>query len=850
MRIVIDLQACQSESRFRGIGRYSNALTKALLRQAGGHEVWLALNDRLPERIRAIRADFDGLLPRERIVTFSIPGSVMEAVPENAWRTRTAELLREYFLAGLNPDVVHISSLFEGWAQDYVNSIGTLGQNIPTSATLYDLIPYINQKFYLPSQEIKDHYFRKIESLKKANLLLAISEYTKQEAITALGIKPETIVNISSAIEAHFKMRQFTTNEKLVIFNRYKITQPFIMCAPGGFDERKNLVNLVTAYSKLPDQLRSQYQLVITGKIVQSQSFDQILQRAKAVGLKKKQLIFTDYVGDDDLIALYSLCDLFVFPSLYEGFGLPVLEAMACGAVVIGANRTSIPEIIDRKDALFNPTDPGEITQMMQLALTDEGFRTSFKEYGNQRAQKFSWDNSAKTAIAAFEALHESETNHQSNHKPDPITNYRDVLSKIGNIRTTEIPTKFDLVKTANRISLNGPVSSPRQLLVDISVMINTDHKSGVHRVVRSILLALLESPPQGYKVKPIYFDGQRYRYANHFMTAVLGYHSDQTEDDIINMARADIYLGLDLSAHLHDTISEYLNRLNILGVEIYFVVYDILFAQHPNWFDDALGKSLILWLKSIANVSSGLVCISRSVAVDLLEWLGSNSPNRVEPLPIGFFHLGADIENSLPTQTIPANAAMIQKTMESAPSFITVGLIDPRKGHAQLISAFESLWGQGLDVNLIIVGKIYRDMDGIVDRLRSHPMQGKHLFWLEDISDAYLEKIYQFASASIMPSEGEGFGLPLIEAARHGTSLILRDLPVFREIAGEHACYFTGLAPEALATEIIQWLERNRQGLNPSSSAIQHLSWAESAAQLTDTIMNNKWISKWDPVK
>lgn len=850
MKIVIDLQACQSDSRFRGIGRYSSALTKAIVRQAGNHEIWIALNDRLPDMIPLIRADFDGVLPRERIVTFSVPGAVSEANPQNAWRSQTAELLREYFLAGLSPDLVHISSLFEGWGQDYVSSIGTLGQSFSTSVTLYDLIPFMNQEVYLPDQSIRNHYYRKIASLKKANLSLAISEYSRQEAITALGINNETILNISSAIDANFKIRQYSEDEQHLILDRLKITSPFILCAPGGFDQRKNLKNLIIAYSKLPEIIRSKYKLVIAGKIVHTQSFEDLLDRAKKAGLRNNELIFTDYLTDDDLIALYNLCYMFVFPSLYEGFGLPVLEAMACGAAVIGSNCTSIPEIIDRKDALFDPNNVEEITGLIQKVLTDDGFRNSLKELGHIQAKKFSWDNSAKKAIEAFEVTYERNSRVKNYHTIDNELDYKNLISKIGNIKVNNLPTTLDLVLAANRISINAPSPSQHQLLVDISVIITDDHKSGVHRVVRNTLLELMQFHPQGYNVRPIYFDGQYYRIANNYMADTLRNNSVEIIDDIVSLVRGDIYLGLDISSHISESIKDYLKWLNVLGVEIYFVVYDLLFSQHPEWFDKAAVINLDKWLSTITNYSTGLICISRSVAIELLNWLDRNPPDRFEVLPVGYFYLGSTIKNSLLPQDIPPDASIIQKVMEKGPSFMTVGLIDPRKGYAQLISAFESLWNRGFDVNLMMVGRIHRDLDGTVDRILNHPMLGKHLFWLHHISDAYLEKLYMQASACILPSEGEGFGLPLIEAAHFGTPLILRDIPVFRELAGDNASYFSGLAPEDLASEIISWLERNRYGQIPSSLKIKGITWAESTSQLVDTIINKKWISKWSPIK
>ena len=153
--------------------------------------------------------------------------------------------------------------------------------------------------------------------------------------------------------------------------------------------------------------------------------------------------------------------------------------------------------------------------------------------------------------------------------------------------------------------------------------------------------------------------------------------------------------------------------------------------------------------------------------------------------------------------------------------------------GHAQTLKAFERLWKQGADVNLVIVGKKGWNMEHFVQKLDNHRELGKRLFWLKSISDEYLEKVYDAACAVIMASEGEGFGLAIVEGARHGKPLILRDIPVFREIAQDHAFYFKGLTPEALAEAIEQWLALYKQGLAPASSGIESFTWEESAKML-----------------
>jgi glycosyltransferase involved in cell wall biosynthesis len=158
------------------------------------------------------------------------------------------------------------------------------------------------------------------------------------------------------------------------------------------------------------------------------------------------------------------------------------------------------------------------------------------------------------------------------------------------------------------------------------------------------------------------------------------------------------------------------------------------------------------------------------------------------------------------------------------------VGTVEPRKGYLQAIAAFEHLWNEGVDANIVIVGKegwkdlpndLRRTIPEIVSRLRHHPELGRRLFWLEGISDEYLEKIYTASTCLIAASEGEGFGLPLIEAAQHKLPIIVRDIPVFREVAGNHAFYFSGKEPTDLAGAVVRWLELYRSGKNPASDGM-----------------------------
>ena len=141
MRIVIDLQGAQTESRFRGIGRYSLSLALAIVRNAGDHEVYLALNGLFPDSVDGIRQSFEGLLPQQNIRVWYAPGPMRETDPANANRRAVAEVVREAFIMSLKPEVVLVTSLFEGWGDDAVTSIKRFDAVTPTAVILYDLIP-------------------------------------------------------------------------------------------------------------------------------------------------------------------------------------------------------------------------------------------------------------------------------------------------------------------------------------------------------------------------------------------------------------------------------------------------------------------------------------------------------------------------------------------------------------------------------------------------------------------------------------------------------------------------------------------------------------------------------------
>ena len=379
-----------------------------------------------------------------------------------------------------------------------------------------------------------------------------------------------------------------------------------------------------------------------------------------------------------------------------------------------------------------------------------------------------------------------------------------------------------------------------QQLFVDISELVRNDRKTGIQRVVRSILLQLLKQPPKGYLVIPVYSQfGEMFKCATSFTCEVLGEESSVEDDLPINYSYGDVFLGLDLTFFLFPMINNTLETMREQRVKINYVVYDLTPLLHPEWHEEETNAAFVHWIDSLTQYADGLICISKSVVMDVNEWLEKNRPYQKDRLELDFFHLGADFHNSIPILGMPVDAGLVLESIKNRSSFLSVATIEPRKGFSQLLAAFEVLWYEGYDINLIIVGHAGWKTEGLIENLRNHSELNQRLFWLEGISDEYLDKIYAASSCLVAASENEGFGLPLIEAAQHKLSIIARDIPVFREVAGEYAYYFTGLSGEMLATSIKKWMLLKEQDQVPSSVNMPWLTWAESTNQLIETLSN-----------
>lgn len=406
LKFVLDLQACQCVSRYRGIGRYSLAFAHTFIDVARCHDVSIMLNGMFEEAASDLSRQFESVVPPENILTWQGEGPTAECDPSNRERRERAERDREMFLASLRPDFVHVSSLFEGFPDNAVTSVGESAMQVPTAVTIYDLIPLVHREHYLgrdPGTPISQYYFRKLEYVRRANLNLAISEATRQELIEWLDISPSAVVNISTAADPMFRPYAPGELDESSLRARIGVNRPFVMYT-GGPDRRKNIDGLIKSWARLPSALRAAHQLAVVCRLSDGHTAS-LRTLAAECGMAPDELVLPGFVSDEDLVGLYNLAKVFVFPSWHEGFGLPVLEAMKCGAAVIAANTSSLPEVVGRADALFNPLQPESIAAALERTLTDESFRASLQAHGVERASLFSWRATAQRALEAFEAV-------------------------------------------------------------------------------------------------------------------------------------------------------------------------------------------------------------------------------------------------------------------------------------------------------------------------------------------------------------------------------------------------------------------------------------------------------------
>jgi glycosyltransferase involved in cell wall biosynthesis len=368
------------------------------------------------------------------------------------------------------------------------------------------------------------------------------------------------------------------------------------------------------------------------------------------------------------------------------------------------------------------------------------------------------------------------------------------------------------------------PSAGRPRVFVDVSVIARNDARTGIQRVVRAIWLELSRRDHPLYDFKPVYA-GTRHGY--------LHAHWDETTDrptltrELVTARPGDKFLGLDLAAHYTPHCVDQLAAWRAAGLTTHFVVYDLLPLMRPGWFNAQTVHHFERWCATIVSQGDSLLCISDEVADQVRERLTPSSE-----LKVGRLHLSGDLTHSRPSTGMTPDVAETLATMGQCPVLLMVGTVEPRKGYAAALRAMECLWADGgRDAPaLLIVGKAGWKTETLQQQIRGHPEHRRRLHWLEGVSDEALERAYAGASALLLATRSEGFGLPLVEATRHRKWVLARDLPVFREQSLANVHYFSDDAPAALAASIERVMAAAARGSPP----VQHLpSWSDCADRL-----------------
>lgn len=747
MRIVIDLQGAQTESRFRGIGRYVTSLTKALIRNGQSHEFFILLNGLFPETIQSIREQFKDILPANHVLVWHAPGPVQGTQHDNLTRRKIAELIRDNFIEGLEPDAVYVSSLFEGG--DAVVNLTEKKKTYQIGITFYDLIPLLNpDQYFLGNPGFKAYYFDKLNCLKRADHLFAISEFSRREALENLGLEPESVINVSTASdEGVLTGVSLEAGSESALFQRLGITRPFILYTGGG-DGRKNLPRLAQAYSMLPESLRNQYQLVMAGRMLQVQA-QEIERAAKAAGLDVgKELLLTGYITDADLHLLYRHCRLFVFPSWHEGFGLPALEAMQCGAIVIAAGNTSLPEVLNFEAALFDPMDTKGMSEKMSYALQDESFRAAFAAHAQEQSKKFSWDTSAARLLKAFESRHRVNPNQKlkwSQKQAQYQTSKQQLLKGIAAILSAQkIDSEMERLAVAHALADNdlslapclragvlperiiwrveGPFDSSYSL-----ALLNRETARALSALGHEVVLHSTEGPGDFEPAKK--FIGKNPDLAEmHGRSRVL-------EPALCDVSSRNLY-----PPRVHDMGS----RMNLL--------------HHYAWEETGFPQD---WVDDFNDSLQGMTCLSNHVRKQMID-------NGVK-IPLTVSGCGVDHWDRIQPD------GSFQLNLEGF-VFLHVSSCFPRKGVGALLDAYGLAFKAGDPVHLVIktFKNPHNETHTLLEECRNkYPAYPEVLVIEEDLTNEQLKALYEQSDVLVAPSRAEGFGLPLAEAMLAGLPVI-----------------------------------------------------------------------------
>ena len=342
----------------------------------------------------------------------------------------------------------------------------------------------------------------------------------------------------------------------------------------------------------------------------------------------------------------------------------------------------------------------------------------------------------------------------------------------------------------------------PRRLYIDVTVISRHDAGTGIQRVVRALALALVDEASPAWEVH--FVAATRRRAYRHIAWPDAG---RAVAPIAIEARPGDVFLGLDFSLDMIRRHRRQLAKFRLDGGGLWFLIYDLLPVERPEWFSPNNVIRYKAWLETIAGIANGLLSISQQTADDLKHVL-ADQYGLTGGYSTGIIPMGHAIMESVLQNAADISSAPSVRFDTTHPFLLMVGTLEPRKGHADILAAFNELWRQGSDYRLVLVGRQGWQVESLCNAIRNHPEHGAKLLWFDDVDDLELEQIYQACEGFIIASHAEGFGLPLIEALGHLKPVLARDLPVFR-VHEDRGVHFFPANAEAgeLGDHIRRWI-------------------------------------------
>lgn len=644
MKIVIDLQALNTASRYRGVGRYMRGLTNALL-SLGKEEIILVVSSlQGGDVLKEVRSLFKGKIKQNNIRVFATPFTDNPCgylEQQFDCKMKMSRIIYTEFLNNLNPDIYICGYNFDHWGGYIYPFLKEL--RCKKVCIHYDLFPMVAWDEMHWDDKCQSLYFERIHDLNEYDAILCDSEYVMNELTNNVDLKKCIVETITAGINSNF----LVSKESLInidLLHQLKIEKPFMLYA-GGSDERKNVNILLYAYLELDNNIRDTHQLVIVCGGNET-AYKSLVSLRQQLNLSEREVVILGYVSDETLATLYRTCKLFVFPSLYEGFGLTPLEAMNLGAAVIGSNTTAVKEVIEMSEAMFDPKSVESIAEVMGRGLLDEGFRQELLDNGKKRIEVFNWNKCADKCMQVFEKI-------INDIKPDE--NIADNIELNRAIRCLkDISTiKEERMHIAMDLAVNFPPKKRRQLLIDIGKLAQDNVETGIQRIVYSIIRELSIDEKCDYDVKLVYacVEKKIYVYANKF-SFKHGMIDKKLDDCPIEFYGDDIFLGLYSELGVVPNQEAILMEMFNRGVKIYFFIYDLVPIFYPQSCAQGAHESYVKWLEIITKFN-GVICISKSVAVEIKKWC-SNKKISNEFFDIHWVHLGTGIVDVVPSVGLP----------------------------------------------------------------------------------------------------------------------------------------------------------------------------------------------------